>query len=140
METSVRFLNCVYLSLQPLVLVIVSIVFSNVRGMAWIVVTALKENTTTQNIYILSYHIQYKNKSPHLLFFRMLLLIFLRVFPGIYAFIFDLGLWPGWFSSLWVVGYVWNNCTVILKIIQRWISSRADPFVILQTHTTVYII
>ena len=130
METSARLLNCVYLSLLPLVLVIVSIVFSNVRGMAWIIVTALEKNTVTQNIYILSYHIQYKNKSTHLLFFRMLLLIFLRVFPGIYAFIFDLGLWPGWFSSLWVVGYVWNNCTVILKIIQRWISSMADPFVI----------
>ena len=110
METSARLFNCVYLTLLLVVLIIFSIVFSNVSGMAWIVVTALF-SPATQNIYILSYHIQYKNKSPHLIFFRMLLLIFLRVFPGICTFIFVLGLWSGWFSSMWVVGYVWNNCT-----------------------------
>ena len=139
METSARLLNCVYLSLLPLLMIIVSIVFSNIREMAWIVVTTLKKPCYTKYLYIiLSYSTQEQESS--FTFFRILLLIFLRVFPGIYAFIFDLGLWPGWFSSLWVVGYVWNNCTVILKIIQRWISSRTDPFVNPQTHTTVYII
>ena len=43
METSARLLNCVYLSLLTLALIIVSIVFSNVRGMALIVVTVLKK-------------------------------------------------------------------------------------------------
>ena len=139
METSAKLLNCVYLTLLLVVLIIFSIVFSNVSGMAWIVVTALKKSCYAKYLYIiLSYSIQEQESSFN--FFRMLLLIFLRVFPGIYTFIFDLGLWPGSFSSLWVVVYVSNNCTVILKIIQRWISSRADPFVIPQTHTTVYII
>ena len=140
METSARLLNCVYLSLLTLVLIIVSIVFSNSRGMAWIIVTALKK-TLLHKISIY-YLIIFNTRTRVLIyfFFRCCSWFFFRVFPGIYAFIFLLGLWPGWFSSLWVVGYVWSNCTVIPKIIQRWISSRVDPFVIPQTHTTVYII
>ena len=64
METSARLLNCVDLSLLPLLMIIVSIVFSNVREMASIVVTTLKKPCYTKYLYIiLSYSIQEQESS-----------------------------------------------------------------------------